>query len=255
MSIRPILLLTTVLLFAEGRLMAYQEDGSFGTIDPDAPARPARGYPDVKPAEPSKDLPQKPLRQEAPAQEPSKPQSRPKYRDYYEQASKSQKSYNDENSVSLSLGLGFGFNYFQGSLGVAVPVNRYTVWGVGGNYFRRDDDKESEVKSGGDLSLILRLPNPTPIIPFISGGPGFESWKRAKDESNGKGVVVFHQDDSPTLNWSVGASLRLARYVALVGALKSTTYTDRPPRQFDGDHSKRELRTNERFELGFAFIF
>ena len=243
-----------VMLGSSGPGMAYQEDGSFGSIDPDEPAKPASSYDVIKPAEPVEELPQRPLR-ESSKQESSQKDRRPKYREYYEQASKRDRSYNDDESVSISLRVSFSFRHFQGSLGVAVPINRYAAWSVGGNYFSRNDEKEAELKSGGDIALILRLPNPTPIVPFLSAGPGFESWKRSKDEGNGLGAVVFHEDDSPTANWSVGASLRLARYVALVGALKSTTYTDRPPRLFAGDHTKRELRTNERFELGFAFIF
>jgi hypothetical protein len=255
------LIITGMLIASSQALMAYEEESSFGTINPDEAARPAAGYPEVKQAEPVEE----PAASEPPAPAPQKElpkgqqgtsQQRPKYRDYYEQASRRQRGgYNDEESVAVSLGIGFGFRYFQGSLGVGIPINRYMAWGLGGQYFTREDDKEAEVRTGGDLSLILRLPNPTPIAPFLTAGPGFESWKRSKDEADGKGKVVFHEDDSPTVNWSVGASLRLARYVALVGALKSTTYTDRPPRLFSGDHSKRELRTNERFELGFAFIF
>lgn len=255
------LLVAGMLFVAEGSCFAFQEEDSFGSINPDEPARPAGGYPEVKPAQSANevDAPQSsepPAVKELPRQDSSQSQQRPKYRDYYEQASKRQRGgYNDDESVSVSLGVGFGFRYFQGSLGIAMPINRYMAWGIGGNYFSRDDDKEAEIRTGGDLSIMLRLPNPTPIMPFLSAGPGFESWRRSKNEDDGKGKVVFHEDDSPTAHWSVGASLRLARYVALVGALKSTTYTDRPPKLFTGDHSKRELRTNERFELGFAFIF
>ena len=232
-------------------LLSYQEDRSFGAVDPDEPARPAEGKPyprrDLPPEEPQAPLPPQ-------GQLPDgEPRHRPKYRDIYEQASKQDRSYGDEGSVAVSIGVGFGFKFFAGNLGVTVPINRYVAWGVSGSYMTRNDAKEAEVNSGVGLDLMLRIPNPTPLMPFITAGPGMEAWRRSKDD--GLGMKVFDDSDSPTANWSAGAALRLARYVALVGALKSTTYTERPPRVFSGSHSERELRTNERFELGFAFIF
>ena len=226
-------------------VFAYQEDDSFGSIKPDAPAKPAKT--DVY------------QRREAPPEESevTSPQSetapRPKYRDIYDRASERDRSYGDEESVGVSVGVGFGFRSFSGSLGLTVPANRYIAWGVSGFYSAYEEDTIAEEKSGGELALIFRIPNPTPITPFVSAGPGYESWQRSADDGNG--LEVFDTDSSPTGNWSVGASLRLARYVSLVGALKSTTYTERPPRSFDGKHTTRELRTNERFELGFAFTF
>ena len=127
------------------------------------------------------------------------------------------------------------------------------AWGISGNYFSRDEKKIAELRTGGDLSLILRVPNFTPLTPFVSAGPGYIDWKRSKDD--GAGLVVFDKAASPTAEWAVGASIRLARYVSLVAALRSTTYTASPPRVFEDEHTRREVRTRERFEFGFAFGF
>jgi hypothetical protein len=246
------------ILSVEDVARAFREDRTFGAIDPNEPARPAEGYPDVKPAMPPERLPSD-VGQRGEQSNPSSQQveksSRPKYRDYYDQMQKKSRGYNDDESPFVSLGVGLGFRYFQASAGFTVPFNRYVAWSLGGSYLNRQRDDEEEVRSSGELSLILRIPNPTPIVPFVSAGPGVESWKRSKDEGKGQGLEVFDDRDSPTLNWACGASLRLARYVALTGALRSTTYTGHRPLSFKGDHSQREARTDDRFELGVAFIF
>lgn len=238
--------------------LRYREEGSFGTVKPNEPARPADTDVYQRRDLPPEDVP-------AVDESGSRDQGtkRPKYRDVYDQASQRQSpggrsgggsgGYDDDESIGVSVGVGFGFKYFSGSLGVTVPINRWVAWGVSGNYLTREDDSEAEIRSGGELDLILRAPNPTPLTPFFTIGPGMESWKRSKDEGSGR--ADFDESQSPTGNWSIGASIRLARYVSLVGALKSSTYTDRPPRSFTGNHSTYELRTNERFEFGFAFIF
>ncbi len=245
-------LMMPAFLHLSSKAWAYEEE-SFGTLKPDEPARPAKTDVYQRREAPAEDVPAA-ASDSAPSsgEEPS-PGRRPKYRDVYEQASRRQRGYGDEESIGLSLGVGFGFKAFSGSLGLTFPINRYVAWGLGGFYAAYETDKNAQEKSGGDVSLILRVPNPTPLTPFISAGPGYESWDRSADDGNG--LESFDVDDSTTANWSVGATVRLARYVALVGALKSTTYTERPPRSFDGDHTTRDLRTNERFEFGFVFGF
>ncbi len=242
-----------VLMALASEAYAYQEE-SFGTLKPDEPAKPAKTDVYQRREAPPEDVPPAASEgRESSGQEASPPTRRPKYRDVYEQASRRQRGYGDEESIGLSLGVGFGFKAFSGSLGLTFPINRFVAWGLGGFYAAYETDRLAQEKSGGDVSLILRVPNPTPLTPFLSAGPGYESWDRSADDGNG--LESFDVDDSTTANWSVGASVRLARYVSLVGALKSTTYTERPPRSFDGDHSTRDLRTNERFEFGFLFGF
>jgi len=232
----------------------YQEDGSFGSIKPDEPAKPAAT--DVSPsrsvrspaAESAEDNVNHPATSGS-----SRPAGRPKYREIFDQLSQRDRSYGDEETASVSLGVGFGFKYFSGSLGLILPANRYVAWGVSGRFQNRSQKELAETTSSGEADLILRIPNPTPITPFASAGPGYENWRRSQNDGNG--LIVFDKDASPTAHWSVGGSMRLARYVGIVGALKSTTYSERPPRVFTGDHSERESRTVERFELGFTFMF
>lgn len=239
-------------MIVTSKTFAYEEE-SFGTLKPDEPAKPAATDVYRRREAPPEDLPPETSEGRDSSRDGTSPVRRPKYRDVYEQASRRQRGYGDEESVGLSLGVGFGFKAFSGSLGLTFPINRYVAWGLGGFYAAYETDRLAQEKSGGDVSLILRVPNPTPLTPFISAGPGYESWDRSADDGNG--LESFDVDDSTTANWSVGASVRLARYVALVGALKSTTYTERPPRGFDGDHRARDPRTNERFEFGFLFGF
>ena len=229
MKIKTIILVLASMNMAT-RGFSYTED-SLGNISPDEPAKPARPTP------------------------PEPAPERPKYRDVYEQASRQQsrRGYGDEESIAVTVGVGFGFKAFSGSLGLTVPFNRYLAWGVNGYYSAFENSKHAQESSGGGLDFIFRVPNPTPVTPFVSAGPGYESWDRSADDGNG--LLSFDADRSVTANWAVGASIRLARYVSLVGALRSTTYTERPPRSFDGDHSLRDPRTSERFEFGFAFGF
>jgi hypothetical protein len=232
--------------------LAYEEE-SFGTLKPDAPAKPAATDVYQRREAPPDDVPSVESERRGSSGQQGTPPQRPKYRDVYEQASRGQRGYGDEESIGLSLGVGFGFKAFSGSLGLTFPINRFVAWGVGGFYAAYETDKNAQEKSGGDVSFIVRIPNPTPLTPFVSAGPGYETWDRSADDGNG--LESFDADDSPTANWSVGSTVRLARYVSLLGALKSTTYTERPPRSFDGDHRMRDPRTNERFEFGFVFGF
>ena len=251
----------TLLARAESRVLPiakpelhYQEDGSFGSIKPDEPAKPAAT--DVSPSRsvrsPAAESTEDDANQRATSASP-RPTGRPKYREIFDQLSQRDRSYGDEESASVSLGVGFGFKYFSGSLGVTLPANRYVAWGVSGRFQNRSEKELAETGSSGEADLILRIPNPTPITPFASAGPGYENWRRSKND--GSGLIVFDKDASPTANWSVGGSMRLARYVGIVGALKSTTYSERPPRVFTGDHSEREPSTVERFDLQFTFMF
>ena len=204
--------------------LSYEEE-SFGGINPDETARPARRV----------------------------QEERPKYREVYDQASRqgSSRDYGDDESIGVSVGVGFGFKAFSGSLGLTFPFNRFFAWGINGFYAAFENETQAQEKTGGGLDLIFRVPNPTPLTPFVSAGPGYESWERSADDGNG--LLSFDADRSITANWGVGATVRLARYVSLIGALRSTTYTERPPLSFEGDHTTRDPRTNERFEFGFAF--
>ncbi len=247
------LAISLLLLSAVTRQAFAYEEESFGTLKPDEPAKPAKTDVYQRREAPPDDVPSTSSDSTQPLRQDELPARRPKYRDIYEQASRRDRGYGDEESIGLSLGVGFGFKAFSGSIGLTFPLNRYVAWGFGGFYAAYESDKDALEKSGGDVSLVVRVPNPTPLTPFISAGPGYESWDRSSDDGNG--LESFDAESSNTANWSVGSSVRLARYVSLVGALKSTTYTERPPRSFEGDHSTRDLRTNERFEFGFLFGF
>jgi hypothetical protein len=237
-----------------GEMLRYKEDNSFGAIKPDEPAKPAdtdvytRREKPPEEVQPASAIPSKePPRDEDPAKAPGKP----KYREIYEKASKQDSSYGDEDSVGVAVGVGFGFKSFTGSLGLTFPMNHYVAWGISGKYMSREEKKLREISYGGEMALILRLPNFTPLTPFGSAGPGYAAWQRSTDD--GAGWDLFDQSSSPTAEWAVGASIRLARYVSLIGALRSTTYTDQPPRVYADAHSQREPRNKERLELGFAF--
>ncbi len=236
-------------------VLQYKEATSAGSVAPDNVARPAETDVYTRRQAPGDESePALPKRVDGEDEEKSHPKSgKPKYREVYDQTEKNDSKQGKQDEVGVSVGINFGFNYFSGSLGLTFPINHYLAWGVAGNYYSRDEKSSGEIKTGGELSLIFRVPNFTPVTPFVSAGPGYTTWKRSKDDGTGR--AVFDDSSSPTAEWALGASVRLARYVALVAALKSTTYTDLPPKMFADQHTSRERRTKERFDFGFSFGF
>lgn len=226
----------------------YKEEGSFGSIRPDELAKPAET--DMRPQRHARAIDREGFDDEPRA---SVSMGKPKYRQIYEELTKRERGYGDEEDLGVSIGIGLGFKTFSASAGVHFPFSRYAGWGVEAAYISREEKDVSSSRTLGDGHVLLKLPNPTPITPFLTLGAGLEAWRRAKDD--GEGLEVFDESFSPTINSSMGGSIRLARYVALVGAMKSTTYTADPPRVFTDDHRAAESRTDERFDLGIALMF
>jgi hypothetical protein len=237
------------------QMLHYKEATSSGPVSADEPAKPAETDVYTRREAPG-DEPEPALPKRVDSEEdgaPSPKKGKPKYREVYEQADKKESGYDKKDEVGVAIGINFGFNHFSGSLGLTFPINHYLAWGVAGNYYSLNEKTIGEIKTGGELALIFRVPNFTPLTPFLSAGPGYTTWKRSKDDGSGR--AVFDDSSSPTADWALGASIRLARYVSLVAALKSTTYTDLPPKMFADQHTSREQRTKERFEFGFSFGF
>ena len=229
-------------------LLRYKEEGSFGSVRPNDIAKPAPT--DITPERHARAVDSESYSDES----RSWGSDKPKYREIYEQMTKRQRaSYDDEENIGLTIGIGLGLKKFSGSAGVHFPFSRFAAWGLTAAYQNREEKDMSSSITSGQADLILRIPNPTPFTPFVTLGAGYESWRRAKDEGNG--LEVFDQSASPTVNSSMGGSIRLARYVALVGAVKSTTFTADPPRVFYDNHRAAESRTDEQFDLGIALMF
>jgi len=227
----------------------YKEEGSFGSIGPNDIARPADT--DMTPERQARAIDRDGF-----DEEPRRTWSSievPKYRQIYDEMTKRNRAYGDDDTLGVAIGIGLGFKSFSASAGVTFPFSRYAGWGLNAGYLARDEKDFSSTRTSGEVDFILKLPNPTPFTPFVTLGAGYESWRRAKDD--GDGLEVFDQSASPTINSSMGGSIKLARYVALVGAMKSTTYTADPPRVFAGNHRAAESRTDERFDLGIALMF
>lgn len=229
-------------------LLRYKEEGSFGSIRPNDIAKPA-------PTDMTPERHARAFESDSYADDSrSWGSEKPKYREIYEQLTKRQRaSYSDEENLGVTIGIGLGLKTFSGSAGINFPLSRYAAWGLTAAYQNREEKEISSSRTSGQADLILQIPNPTPFTPFVTLGAGYESWRRAKDE--GAGLEVFDQSASPTVNSSMGGSIRLARYVALVGAVKSTTFTADPPRVFYDNHRAAESRTDERFDLGIALMF
>ncbi len=227
----------------------YKEEGSFGSVRPNDVAKPAAT--DLTPERQARSVDTD--GSDSSQSYWSSGSSKPKYREIYESMTKRGSSYSEDDELGISIGIGLGFKTFHGSAGVTFPFNRYAAWGLNAGYMNQEDKELATARSMGEADFILRLPNPSPFTPFVTLGVGYESWRRAKDD--GEGLEVFDQSESPTINSSMGGAIRLARYVALTGALKSTTYTADPPRVFTGDHRAAESRTEERFDLGIALMF
>jgi len=229
-------------------LLSYKEEGSFGSVRPNEVAKPAPT--DMTPERHARAIDREGFDEEPRAWSSSE---KPKYRQIYEEMTKRQRGYGDEEDLGIAIGIGLGFKTFSANAGVTFPFSRYAGWGVNAGYIARDEKDFSITRTSGEGNLVIKLPNPSPFTPFVTLGAGIESWRRAKDD--GEGLEVFDESTSPTINSSMGGSIRLARYVALVGAMKSTTFTDDPPRVFTGDHRASESRTDERFDLGIALMF
>ena len=226
----------------------YKEEGSFGTVRPNDVAKPAAT--DMTPERRARAIDGDGFDEEPRAWASTE---KPKYRQIYEDMTKRQRGYGDEEDLGIAIGVGLGFKTFSANAGVTFPFSRYAGWGIQAGYIDREEKDFSATRTMGEGNLVLKLPNPSPFTPFVTLGLGYESWRRAKDE--GEGLEVFDEAASPTVNSSMGGSIRLARYIALVGAMKSTTYTADPPRVFTGDHRAAESRTDERFDLGIALMF
>jgi hypothetical protein len=209
----------------------YREETSFGTIRPDDVAKPAQT--DLSPGEIGSRESSYTVSPDAINHESTE---KPKYRDIYLNESKRSRSQTDDESVGFIAGVGFGFKQFLGQLGLNVPLNKFAAWRVMFHYLNRTEEKEQEINTSGDVSLIVKLPNPTPLTPFVSAGPGYESWKRSSLEE--QSLEVFDNSGSLIGTWSVGGMIKLAKYVSLVGDLKSITYAENSPRSFDADHYK-----------------
>ena len=230
------------------QILSYKEEGSFGSVRPNEVAKPAAT--DMTPEKYARAIDREGFDEE-PRGRPSS--EKPKYRQIYEEMTKRQRGYGDEEDLGIAIGIGLGFKAFSANAGVTFPFSRYAGWGVNAGYIAREEKEFSTTRTSAEGNVVIKLPNPSPFTPFVTLGAGYEGWRRAKDE--GEGLEVFDDSASPTINSSMGGSIRLARYVALVGAMKSTTYTADPPRVFTGDHRAAESRTDERFDLGIALMF
>lgn len=180
---------------------------------------------------------------------------------------KSRKSSEDENSynedydgdkdekgsskplpVGVSGGVGVGSGYFAATLTISYGLNRFLAIDTSGFYRNEKGDNYSSVAYGPEVDLILRLPNPSIVTPFVGVGPGYELWKRTHDG------VTFDETSSLTANGLIGINVGLTKNFGIQIAQKWTTYLNRPPLKWS-DHSEREARTFSRTQIGFLIMF
>jgi hypothetical protein len=148
----------------------------------------------------------------------------------------------------FSLGLAPGVGTFSGSLTVGYLINRYVVVDTTGYYTRIDRGDYSGEQYGPEVSLILRLFNPTILTPFIGAGPGYTKWHF---EDEGK---PFSDGGSVTAIVFGGLNIKLTKNFGLQVKRKQTMYLADPPRTFD-DHDKREPRSSVGTSIGFYAAF
>jgi len=175
------------------------------------------------------------------SQQEEKPRRR--RREQHEQSSRD----DGERNWGLTGSLGLGFKSFSASITVSRYFNRYIGLDLSGFYRTRSWEDKKETEYGPELDLVLRLPNPTIITPFVGAGPGWIKWQRQEKD------IDFDTSASFTANYFVGANLKMTDFLVFQASYKWITYLNLPPYKFE-DHSKREERQKNEFSVGLAVI-
>jgi hypothetical protein len=148
----------------------------------------------------------------------------------------------------FSLGLSPGVGTFSGSFTAGYLINRYVVIDTTAYYTRIDHQDESGEQYGPEVSLILRLANPTILTPFIGAGLGYSRWKFLEDKEQ------FDDGGSVMAIAFGGVNIKLTKNFGLQLKRKQTAYLADPPRTF-ADHDKRQERTAVATTIGFYAAF
>jgi len=152
-------------------------------------------------------------------------------------------SFIQDVGVSGTVGFSGGFT---ANLSVSLGLNRYTAIDLSGFYLSWATEDQSEVRYGPEVDLVLRYPNSTMFTPFIGAGPGFEKWKREKDDQE------YDLSSSLTANYFAGINLGLSRHFGFQIQSRWVTYVNDPPRDFKKP-DKKEPQTQSRVGIGFYF--
>lgn len=151
--------------------------------------------------------------------------------------------------ITISPGIGFGTGYVFAELAVTYYFSSYVATSVSGYYRNsKDDDDVEKIDYGPEVLLILLLPNPTVVTPFVGAGPGFQKWVIRKNDD------LFDDNTSVTGIGVAGIDIGLSRHFALELASKTTYYVEDPPRIYP-DQGKFEPKSQNRVLIGFKVSF
>jgi len=163
----------------------------------------------------------------------------------------SEESYSSEDfssretpPIGISGGIGVGDGYYNINLTLAYYFNRWIGIDFSGFYQNDTGKNYQSVVYGPETDLIFRFPNRTIVTPFTGAGPGYEFWKRTKDDE------VFDEASSLTANALLGLHLGLTKNFGLQVVQKWTSYLNPTPRTWD-DHSKHEPCNKSHVQVGF----
>lgn len=167
----------------------------------------------------------------------------------------SEESFSDDSaneeteysSIGISPGIGIVEGYYIIDLLVMYYFNRWIGLDFSAFYKNSSRDNERDTVYGPEIDLVFRFPNRTIVTPFTGVGPGYEFWKRTKDDT------VFDESSSLTANAFIGLSLGLTKNFGLQVVQKWTSYLNPPPRSWD-DHSKNEPGNTSRVLVRFVIF-
>jgi hypothetical protein len=134
-------------------------------------------------------------------------------------------------------------------VGVEYSTNKWTGIRLVGDYDRVETDDDAVGTSyGPTLFYILRIPNPTMVLPSAGAGPGYVRWKRTKDGE------IFSDSGSATLNAFWGAALLFTKHFGLSIQRHWISYLGKSPKTYE-DIEIDENRTYMRTSFGFFAYF
>jgi len=154
-----------------------------------------------------------------------------------------------EHPIGVSGGVGMSGGSFSAQVTVSYGLVSWASIDTTGFYSRYTSKDFDGSNFGPEIDLVLKLPNPTPLTPFIGGGPGYEKWNR-------KYMGETYEDaSSMTANYFFGLTIGFTKHFGLFLRRKYKQYVSEPPYDFTSDKNTREKNPVMTDEVGFQFMF
>lgn len=133
-------------------------------------------------------------------------------------------------------------------LTIAYYFNRFVSLDLSGQYARYDRGSVTSELYGPDADLVIHVPNPLPLTPFVGAGPGYQHWRRVDDGE------TFDASSSFTASVFGGLILKFTKNFGLQALRRQVTYLEHAPIAFD-DKKTREPKSRVQDQVGFVVTF